>query len=240
MKAIILSLSLLLACFQLTQAQTASEMADQLTTDYETKHGITLTDYQRQTIKSNYYSAITKLERVQHMQATNPMMYEQQRQKIVADAELRNSRLLTPSQMRVINGAKSTSVVWPGKETTPEESSTGTEEDIIEEDIIEDDGTEDDGTTDEDDGDWDDDGEDDGDWDEDASLTEDEGDEDSGDILDKAVNKVLKVDATAEADSAKGKKVLKKGLKFLYDELLRPALDKKVDEPSKEKKDGGQ
>lgn len=228
MKAFTLFLSLFLLSFNFVAAQSASELADQLTQDYETKYGITLTDYQRKSIKSNYYSAITKMERIQHLQATNSMMYEQQRQKIVADAELRNSRLLTGNQMRQINSGKSTSVVWPGKESTPEEVDTGMEDEgIPEEEGFEEDIPEE-GSEEGSEEDWEED-----EWDEGDFDSTEEGTEGEGDILDKAINKALKVDNTAPTDSSKGKKVLKKGLKFLYDELLRPALDKKVSEDGK-------
>lgn len=228
MRVFILILSLLFVSAFAVQAQTASELATQLTDNYANKYGITLTDYQRQTIRSNYYLAITKMERIQHLQATNSMLYEQQRQKIVADAELRNSRLLTGAQMRQINAGQATSVTWPGAESTPEEPSIEEEvetmPEVVEEEMPMEETSE---------GEW----EEEESWEEgDLGTTESTPTSTETDLLDKAVSKALRVDTTA-TDSSKGKKVLKKGLKFLYDELLRPAIEKKVDEPAK--KEGG-
>jgi len=224
MKILLLHLLLLILFLPCTLAQSPNELATQLTQEYETKHGISLTDYQRERVQSNYLGAIDKLQRIQHLQSSNPMLFEQKRQRIVADVEVYNSRLLTGNQMRQINAGKS-SIQWPGRSEpqAPESSQEEWEEETVEEvdlpadkmpteEVFEEEWEEED---------WEE-----SDWEEESE----EGSTEEGDILDKTVDKLLATGDSTSTDSSKGKKVLKKSLKFLYKELLRPALDKSLEE----------
>ncbi len=214
MKILLLQLLLLILFLPCTLAQSPNELATQLTQEYETKHGISLTDYQREHVQSNYLGAINKLQRIQHLQSSNLMLFEQKRQKIVADVEVYNSRLLTGNQMRQINSGKS-SIQWPGRSEpqAPESNQEEWEEETVEEVDLPADKMPTEEVVEED-------------WEEKSE----EGTTEDGDILDKTVDKLLATGDSTSTDSSKGKKVLKKSLKFLYKELLRPALDKSLEE----------
>ncbi|MEO0898941.1 MAG: hypothetical protein AAFY71_21195 [Bacteroidota bacterium] len=241
MRSIILTFLILLLTLTATQAQSADELSAQLTQEFESKYGITLSSYQRQQITSNYKGAIARLNNIAGMKATNPVGYEQKRQKIVADVEVVNHRFLTPAQNRQINSGQTT-IDWPGTNTSPSQGTgdvkTGKDFEIEEVEV----GTEEGGGDSYEDDSWEEEGSEDtyeegGDdsW-EDDSFAGDTPAGQNDDILDKAVDKLLAPKDSTAADSSKGKKVLKKGLKFLYDELLRPALDKSLDDKKSDAK----